>query len=321
MTVRAAKQSESALVVLLVIALAAAVGLGSEGTPVWALLRPGHAELGEVLTRLAIAGLAGGALVLAGVAGYRRRSRGRGSEADTLQATLARAAPAGVAGVVALALALIAGLDLGAPPAATARGGHLVGESDRTALPLNIDWWGSMVRAGDGEGPAATLQSDADQGTGIPLPVLLGVALFAVIGAALAWRRLAGGPSSSEEEASDPGEERREALHGAVIGTIEAMLRDPDPGTAIRGAYAKLLEGLAASGAQRFEYEGPVEHLRRVLRVLDVRPEPLRELIGLFEVARFSTHPLTSAHRERALGALRAVAGDLEVKLPVGAAS
>jgi hypothetical protein len=54
-----------------------------------------------------------------------------------------------------------------------------------------------------------------------------------------------------------------------------------------------------------------MEHLERVLRTLDVRPGPLRQLIGLFELARFSTLPLTPSHREAALAALRSVAADM----------
>jgi hypothetical protein len=89
------------------------------------------------------------------------------------------------------------------------------------------------------------------------------------------------------------------------------MLADPDPSTAIIGAYARLLEGLAACDVGRREHEAPLEHLRRTLTILRVRPEPLRQLIGLFEVARFSTHSLTGSHRDQALSALRAAATDL----------
>lgn len=305
-------------VVLLVTALAAAVGLGAHGTPVWTLLRPGYADLGEVLTAVAIACVAGGAMAMATIVGYHRLVRARETAPAPFRATMARAAPVGLATVAALALAMIARTELGPSPTATPRAGHVVEESGRTALPLTIDWWGSDVRAGEGERESATLQSEPDPDTGTPFLVLFGVAVLTVLGAAVAWRGFASARAAGPDDTADPAEEHREAMHGALIRTIDAMLRDADPKRAIRGAYAKLLEGLAASGASRFGYEGPVEHLQRVLTVLDVRPEPLRELIGLFAVARFSTHPLTSAHRERALVALRAVAAELEAGLTIG---
>jgi hypothetical protein len=100
----------------------------------------------------------------------------------------------------------------------------------------------------------------------------------------------------------------RAAAHGAFVTTIDAMLTDPDARTAIIGAYARLLESLEAIGAHREAYEGPTEHLHRVLRMLEVGPRPLRTLVGLFEVARFSEHSLTALHREEALTALREAA-------------
>jgi len=54
-----------------------------------------------------------------------------------------------------------------------------------------------------------------------------------------------------------------------------------------------------------------------VLSDLDAEPGPLRILVGLFEVARFSEHRLTGDHRREALAALRAVATSLPS--PVGA--
>jgi hypothetical protein len=110
----------------------------------------------------------------------------------------------------------------------------------------------------------------------------------------------------------DPEDDRtRVAAHAAVIHSIDAMLAAPDNRTAIIGAYARLLEELEAIGASRRSYEGPTEHLHRVLSVLEVGPVPLRTLVRLFEVARFSEHSLNATHREEALGALREVARSL----------
>ncbi|MGD2068903.1 MAG: DUF4129 domain-containing protein [Gemmatimonadota bacterium] len=176
--------------------------------------------------------------------------------------------------------------------------------------PLEIDWWDTPVRAGEGEpereGPSAGETSD--RATLLLLLAVLGTVGAIAIGFGLRYSRRSRPLPLTIDLAQD---EARATAHGAVVGTIDAMLADPDPKTAIIGAYARLLEGLAASGTPRRPYEGPMEHLHRVLATLRVRPAPLRRLIELFQVARFSSHRLTSRHRDRALEALQAVAADL----------
>lgn len=149
-------------------------------------------------------------------------------------------------------------------------------------------------------------------------PILLGLLIAVVaafIAAALwAWyrdrqRRGATELAALHQEAEH--EAAKAAMAETVENTIDAMLADPDPRTAIIGAYARLLEGLAASGVGRLDHEAPMEHLQRALTILDVRPEPLRRLIELFSMARFSMRPLTEAHRAEALEGLRAAATDL----------
>jgi hypothetical protein len=97
------------------------------------------------------------------------------------------------------------------------------------------------------------------------------------------------------------------------MATIDTMLADPDPRTAIIGAYARLLEELEALGASRKAYEGPTEHLQRILTLLEVPSRPLQTLVRLFQVARFSEHTLTQNHRDEALTALREAASSLAV--------
>lgn len=149
-------------------------------------------------------------------------------------------------------------------------------------------------------------------------PILLGLLIaiaVALLGAWL-WSYLAKRRAAEAEAEPDGDDAARDAMAVSVADTIGAMLADPDPRTAIIGAYARLLEGLAASGMARRAHEAPLEHLRRVLASLRVRPEPLRRLIELFEVARFSTHTLTETHRADALDALRAAADDIAAAAP-----
>jgi hypothetical protein len=173
-----------------------------------------------------------------------------------------------------------------------------------------VGWWSFDVMADP---------RDSEEPEEVPLPVRsdlpawLALVGLLSLGVALAswlyWIRAKGGPATGED---GEGDEQRESFHGTVLGSIDAMLADPDPHTAIIGAYVSLLDGLAACGVARRDHEGPMEHLRRALGVLRVQPRPSRQLVHLFGLARFSTHPLDDSHREQALSALGAVAEDLE---------
>lgn len=95
--------------------------------------------------------------------------------------------------------------------------------------------------------------------------------------------------------------------------SLDALVDHPDPRTAIVAAYRALLAGLADAGLARRPSEAPHEHLRRALHALDVRPEPMHELLALYDEARFSEHALTATHRARALAAFAAARDDLRV--------
>ncbi len=82
------------------------------------------------------------------------------------------------------------------------------------------------------------------------------------------------------------------------------MLSGADPRVAIRVAYGTLLDGLALIGLPRKPQEGPDEHMERCLRAADLPAGPIRELLRLFALARFSVHPITEEHRSQAIAAL-----------------
>lgn len=116
-----------------------------------------------------------------------------------------------------------------------------------------------------------------------------------------------GEPRRDDESTLDPA-----AAEAGLSASLAAMLRDPDPRTAIVGAYAALLEGLAAAGAPRRPEEAPHEHLDRVLAPLGVSRDPVHLLAGLFVLARFSPHEPTTAHRGHAIGALQGALAGLQ---------
>ncbi len=136
--------------------------------------------------------------------------------------------------------------------------------------------------------------------------IVLGGGVLAVLAAAALTRR--------HMVSQDAGDDEAKARDGAVVSideSLEQLLDGGDDRAAILAAYATLLQRLAAAGHPRRLDEAPGEYLTRVLRRLDVRPEPLTDLTALFAEARFSDHPMGAAHRRRAIEALTAARSDL----------
>lgn len=336
-----------------VVALAGLVAVASHGTPVWTSLRDGRADRSEILAYVAVVGGMGLIAGLAVTLIVHRTLIAKRAGAPPLRATLLRGVPITIMAVAVLALLAITRMELepramdpaGGPYASCASGEPCVGVVDRDDDPdpsaredppdgPEIERGGGR-RANASSGDDAQVSpesaedgetdSDDDSGNqpdssalGPILLIVLGAVALAIAGATVrSWyaNRLARREHRGDDD-DRPRQSDRVALGDAVARTIDTMLADPDPNTAIIGAYARLLQDLAASEVGRRDHEAPTEHLQRALATLHVRPEPLRRLIGLFEIARFSTHPLTNSHRDQALEALHAAAADLAVGSP-----
>jgi hypothetical protein len=109
------------------------------------------------------------------------------------------------------------------------------------------------------------------------------------------------GPESSVEE----------DLAQAVDTTIEDLRRERDARRAVIAAYANMERVLASHGFDRRAAETALEYLGRILRGLDVRESAVRTLTQLFEYAKFSSHEIDAAMKERAIGALEDIRDDL----------
>lgn len=96
------------------------------------------------------------------------------------------------------------------------------------------------------------------------------------------------------------------ALSEALIRSLSQLSAESDPRIAIRAAYGSLLNELSAIGLPRHRYEGPAEHIGRCLTAAPLPTDAITELLHLFEIARFSEHPITSLHADRARFALTA---------------
>jgi hypothetical protein len=84
-----------------------------------------------------------------------------------------------------------------------------------------------------------------------------------------------------------------------------------DPRRAVQRAYAHMEESLGAIELSRAPDETPTEFTARVLRVLGASAAAASNLTGLFEIARFSDHPMDEDDRRRAIASVRRV--DAEV--------
>ena len=94
------------------------------------------------------------------------------------------------------------------------------------------------------------------------------------------------------------------ALEAAVDDSVEDLRAEPDPRRAIVRCYARFERAAAASGVERKPWSTPMEFMREALRRLPLPRTAVPTLTGLFELARFSHHPIGLAERDRALAAL-----------------
>ena len=124
----------------------------------------------------------------------------------------------------------------------------------------------------------------------------LGIVLLAVaVGAWLLWRWWREPIATAASETTATG-----AAIQAAMAALDAV---DDPRTAVIAAYVAMQQVLATHGLARSPAEAPREYLQRVL-VASSATEEATTLTGLFEEARFSTHPVSEGLRERALSAL-----------------
>ena len=84
-----------------------------------------------------------------------------------------------------------------------------------------------------------------------------------------------------------------------------------DPRLAVERAYARMEESLGAIELSRAQDETPTEFTARVLRVLGASAAAASDLTGLFEIARFSDHPMDEDDRRRAIASVRRVEAEV----------
>ena len=79
----------------------------------------------------------------------------------------------------------------------------------------------------------------------------------------------------------------------------------------VQRAYARMEESLGETELSRASDETPTEFTARVLRVLGASAAAASDLTGLFEIARFSEHPMDEDDRRRAIASVRRVEAEV----------
>jgi hypothetical protein len=192
--------------------------------------------------------------------------------------------------------------------------------SDPAAIPIDDDAErvgetsdGDGDSAGAGRLPAArerdrnNLQLGDLEGT-IYLTIALGLLVWAIIVFARRseLRAVEQAPVYLAASSIDvDGDVSDDDVADALRVSLAQLEHSDDPRIAIRAAYATLLERLAAIGLGRRSYEAPEEYIGRCLAGRDLPERPIRELLELFSLARFSRHEITSADADAARAAMR----------------
>jgi hypothetical protein len=96
-------------------------------------------------------------------------------------------------------------------------------------------------------------------------------------------------------------------LQTAVEESLDDLRAEGDPRRAITRCYARFERVAADSGLERRPWLTPTEFMREVLARLSLPRAAVPTLTGLFELARFSHHPLGPSERERAVDALHEI--------------
>jgi hypothetical protein len=101
-------------------------------------------------------------------------------------------------------------------------------------------------------------------------------------------------------------------LAQAVEESLDDLRREPDARAAILKIYRHFERALAGAAVPRRPWQTPTEFMRAVLSRLPLPPSPVRSLTGLFEIARFSRHPVGEAERESAWRSLTEIRAALD---------
>ncbi|MDH3293662.1 MAG: DUF4129 domain-containing protein, partial [Acidimicrobiia bacterium] len=129
--------------------------------------------------------------------------------------------------------------------------------------------------------------------------------LLAALGGVWLFTRWNRGRIVTDDEVDDdeetPTDDLADRLGAMVNRAGDELSRAGQPRRRVMAAYAEIERALADQQLPRRPSETPSEHVRRVLSALPIDPGPLVDLGHLYELARFSDHPITAEHQGQAL--------------------
>ena len=107
-------------------------------------------------------------------------------------------------------------------------------------------------------------------------------------------------------------EDQPARLAAAVEDSLDDLRREPDARAAILRIYRHFERALAGAAVPRRPWQTPTEFMRAVLGRLPLPASPVHRLTGLFELARFSRHPVGEAERDSAWRCLSEIRAALD---------
>jgi hypothetical protein len=155
--------------------------------------------------------------------------------------------------------------------------------------------------------------SDITTGLAATLALLVG---FGSLGFVL-WLRFGGRLHRWPEAFKD----LHRPLAAAVDDSLDALRQEADARIAIIRSYGNFERALANASFPRRPWETPVEFMRAALRRLPLPAVAVSRLTDLFELARFSQHPIGAEQRESALRSLIEIREALQQETSDAAAS
>lgn len=105
-----------------------------------------------------------------------------------------------------------------------------------------------------------------------------------------------------------------EPLRAAVEESLDDLTGESDPRVAIIKCYQRFERVASRARVPRAPWQTPEEFMRETLARLALPRDAVERLTRLFEVARFSHHPLESVERDLARAALEEIRAALEPK-------
>jgi hypothetical protein len=114
-------------------------------------------------------------------------------------------------------------------------------------------------------------------------------------------------PRGPDETATQPSRQ----VQRAVAAGLRALQQHDDPREAIIACYARLEHLLEDHGVAADQTLTPQEYMGAALRGIDLPLDAFARLVELFELARYSLHPLDETAKQRAMAHLQTIQSHL----------